>query len=291
VFVIRNAQVAELRRSVRRRFAQTVLTDLREDAPEAVLGLTDAEAELRLRTALDHAERYRIEAARNLRCFLRLCFLIGPNFSTYAPFARYFTGADLPLEGIFSEVAIEDWVRVATLDIVDSHGLERATRLHAVDAGRAADATVGLVPLGLHHAEAACRHALHPDVWRLGGIAPEPSVDAVRRRIGADIDAGRERFAIVRDDAELVGVIALDRQPDDVRLSYWVRRGCWGTGMAARALRSLLETLRRRSPAMRLVASVAPDNALSCRLLERCGFGRAVPAGGHEHIFTRSTAD
>lgn len=51
-------------------------------------------------------------------------------------------------------------------------------------------------------------------------------------------------------------------------VGYWVAREHWGKGIATEALRAFLEVERRRP----LAAGVAPHNAGSLRVLEKCGF-------------------
>ena len=76
---------------------------------------------------------------------------------------------------------------------------------------------------------------------------------------------------VVADGAVVGNVLAFDQSGRRV-VGYWIGREHWGRGIATRALAAFLHELEERP----LHATVAPANAGSVRVLEKCGF---APAG------------
>jgi RimJ/RimL family protein N-acetyltransferase len=66
-------------------------------------------------------------------------------------------------------------------------------------------------------------------------------------------------------------------------VGYWIDRAFWGQGVATRALAAFLREETRRP----LFAGVAPHNAGSMRVLEKCGFSRTGEIGEDEHLIFR----
>jgi RimJ/RimL family protein N-acetyltransferase len=66
-------------------------------------------------------------------------------------------------------------------------------------------------------------------------------------------------------------------------VGYWIDRAVWGRGVATRALAALLREETRRP----LFAGVAPHNAGSMRVLEKCGFERTGETGAEGHVIFR----
>ena len=69
-------------------------------------------------------------------------------------------------------------------------------------------------------------------------------------------------------DGQLVGHLVSFLHEGNREIGYWVARAHWGKGVATRALSAFLELETRRP----LFAGVAPHNAGSRRVLEKCGF-------------------
>jgi RimJ/RimL family protein N-acetyltransferase len=76
--------------------------------------------------------------------------------------------------------------------------------------------------------------------------------------------------AIVRD-SRLVGTVASYPSGGATEVTYWIDRGCWGQGIATRALGLLLAEITERP----IRARAASDNAGSLRVLSKAGF-RAI---------------
>jgi RimJ/RimL family protein N-acetyltransferase len=66
-------------------------------------------------------------------------------------------------------------------------------------------------------------------------------------------------------------------------VGYWIGRTFWGRGVATRALAAFLREDTRRP----LFAGVAPHNAGSIRVLEKCGFERTGETGPDGHVMFR----
>lgn len=69
-------------------------------------------------------------------------------------------------------------------------------------------------------------------------------------------------------DGELVGHVVSFLHDRRREVGYWIARSHWGRGIATRALGDFLRLETRRP----LHAGVAPHNAGSRRVLEKCGF-------------------
>jgi RimJ/RimL family protein N-acetyltransferase len=89
-------------------------------------------------------------------------------------------------------------------------------------------------------------------------IRADPAV--VLRTIEADGEVAGSALSFVLEERRQVG--------------YWIGRSHWGRGIATEALRQLLRLVAERP----LQARVAPGNAASARVLEKCGFRLAGTA-------------
>lgn len=67
---------------------------------------------------------------------------------------------------------------------------------------------------------------------------------------------------------ELVGYISCFPADGSPHVGYWIDRGCWGMGVASRAVEQLLGEVTDRP----LFATVATSNGASLRVLRKCGF-------------------
>lgn len=87
---------------------------------------------------------------------------------------------------------------------------------------------------------------------------------------------------VIDDEAILIQTVLCNEQVvghvlsyphEDVgksEVSYWLDKSYWGRGIATRALSAFLTHIQERP----VYARVAPDNAASLRVLEKCGFVR-----------------
>jgi RimJ/RimL family protein N-acetyltransferase len=71
-------------------------------------------------------------------------------------------------------------------------------------------------------------------------------------------------------DGKVVGNILAFDSDGSREVGYWIDRGCWGRGIATKALTKFLAI----EPVRPLHAWVATHNPASVRVLERCGFER-----------------
>ncbi len=284
MLVIRSEQMHLLGQSVRERFGRQVVDELAAHAPHAVAGLAPAELNQRLHTALRRADDHQLQAASDWRAFIRLCFVVGPRFADYPPVqARLQATASFPgrrLAPLFELMRNHGWQHAADHDIV-----ARAREPVPDHEPAAHPDSVALEPLAMNHAAAHFRHALHPDVWRLGRMRPRPTMAPAGAVVHA-ATAGEypQAWAIVDAEGQCIGAITLDGNAPVATVAYWMARPCWGHGAAGSALEQLLHRLRVQSRITRLRAHVARTNLLSVRLLQRLGWTQmaaAGDAGGH----------
>jgi RimJ/RimL family protein N-acetyltransferase len=265
---------------VLKRFGLTVVSSLRDDSPQLIDGLSAEEVSLQLDAALGHAGRLKISRARDLTTFIRLSFLVGPNFCTYPPFSDFLASGKTDqglVSTLFDIAAPADWERVATRGIVDRY---RGSGPAGGNEKPNVAPAVSVVPLRAEHAEAMCRFASHPDVWRPAGLQPQLTHEHTRDLIVRDeASAQLRRFAIIGAESDFLGAMALRMQDDAAALSYWVRRDRWGQGIATMAARVLLSTPQARSMAPRVTARIAADNLPSIRVVEKTGFAEAMADG------------
>jgi RimJ/RimL family protein N-acetyltransferase len=125
-------------------------------------------------------------------------------------------------------------------------------------------------------------HQLDPEAYAMAAFAPR------------DRDAFMAHWAkILADDSLLAYAIELDgRVVGNVgsfdyeghrEVGYWIDRAVWGRGVATRALAAFLQDETQRP----LFAGVAPHNAGSMRVLEKCGFQRTGETGAEGHTIFR----
>jgi RimJ/RimL family protein N-acetyltransferase len=91
-------------------------------------------------------------------------------------------------------------------------------------------------------------------------------------------------------DGQVAGHIASFVRDGEREVGYWIDRALWGRGIASEALSAFLRLEQRRP----LYAGVAPHNAASLRVLQKCGFTLCQSAldqepelAGESHILLR----
>lgn len=89
-------------------------------------------------------------------------------------------------------------------------------------------------------------------------------------------ERGGSLFRAIVADGRVVGQLSLERLSDvyacDGILGYFLRRDCWGKGIATRAVALLLEEAFRLPGLLRVTGEVMEPNAASRRVLEKNGF-------------------
>ena len=122
----------------------------------------------------------------------------------------------------------------------------------------------------------------------------DPEAAAMAAFPSRDRDAFMAHWAkILADETLLASAIELDgRVVGNVgsfdfegrrEVGYWIDRAVWGRGVATRGLAAFLDEETRRP----LFAGVAPHNAGSMRVLEKCGFERTGEIGTEGHTIFR----
>lgn len=131
-------------------------------------------------------------------------------------------------------------------------------------------ARIELREVTLGDLEVFFRNEQDPEAIRMAAFtskdpADRTAFDARWEKIRADHSV-RVRTILV--DGDVVGSVLCHTAFGEPELSYWIRRDCWGKGVASEAVRRFLEIEKRRPLLGRAVA----DNAGSIRVLEKCGF-------------------
>lgn len=263
VIVLRGPQMTALETAYRNSVVLAVAANLRSCSPHTINGLSQAEVQFRVETAVRGTIAYALHEVEDIEAFTRLCFVIGPHFDRYETFRRAFEaagpGSGFTMTEILLLASPADWRRAAQADI-----LLRCRQT------RTAKAEIRIVPLTAMHAESWFEGALHPDVWRLGGMHPPESAAAVRQWIANLQPVDGQRYAIQCGD-RFAGSARAWIHADDgaLYLSYWVARPLWGHGIATETVRQLLAAI---SPNAAVRLRIDSGNAPSRRVAEKCGF-------------------
>ncbi|RON69637.1 hypothetical protein BK671_09480 [Pseudomonas fluorescens] len=258
MLVIRSRQLSVLEQDCRRQIAQSVLAELRGSTPHAVAGLSPVEIDDRLNTAVSRSVLQQLDARDDIEAFIRVSLIVGPHFDEYPPFKKTLASHDSQsrIPALFSLASAEDWNNASQFDIVSRYRKMPGR----VD--------VSLTPLQACHAEAYCRHALHPDVWRLGRMKPMIAADDVLQKIRGLESNATTGFAIVDREGRLLGAIFAGTEEAAIAISYWVARPAWGQGIASQAL-TQLQAARSNE---KLMLTIDPGNAPSVKVATHCGF-------------------
>lgn len=232
--------MAILEHAVRERFGREVIHSIRQASPHYVQGLTSAEIDNRLATALRKADRYEFQLKRDLRAFIRLCFVVGPNFDEYPPFQALINSPKTPphlrITRLFDGAKTEDWNKAAVFDVM---GRSRGSNNDDLSLGSDQAQTrnpahisqqpILIERLTLDHAEPYFHLALHPDIWHLVRTIPHLNIEETEKFIqSTQMDTDRVGFAIVKPDSSFVGVILVYRRSSTLLITYWVGRPFWG---------------------------------------------------------------
>jgi len=120
-------------------------------------------------------------------------------------------------------------------------------------------------------------HQADPEAVRMAAFPSRdrPAFDAHWARVLAD---GTVVARTILAGGRVAGNIVCFGPPEAREIGYWIGRAFWGRGIATGAVAAFLEVVPHRP----LFGHVARHNAVSIRVLEKCGF-RAVsePPAGH----------
>jgi hypothetical protein len=259
MLVVRQEQIAILEQQTRRQLARATVGRLWDSSPFSVQGLPAWEIDERLDTALTKADRYGLRDVRDLQAYVRLSFVVGPNFDDYPPFKRILVSVGSPshfrMTELFWEATSPDWTRAAVVDIVSRSRIlnttgarDEKTGTSSYKSGDEDPPSLLLEPLTLKHADSYFRQSSHPDVWRLAGLRPFNLVEECERHIQSmESLSETEGFAIIDRSAGFVGAMFLDHRGASRQLSYWVGRSFWGRGIATNAVQEKLRSLETQS--------------------------------------------
>jgi RimJ/RimL family protein N-acetyltransferase len=127
-----------------------------------------------------------------------------------------------------------------------------------------------LRPVEVGDLDAIFEQMRDPESVRMAAFTPgDPSDRGAFAAHMAEVMSSSEAklWAIMRD-SQLVGTIGCWVSDGATEVTYWIDRGCWGQGIATRALSLLLEAISARP----IRARAASDNAGSLRVLRKAGF-------------------
>lgn len=276
---------------MQRRLALSVLEDIRISAPHAINGLSNREVDARFKTAIGKATRYELASPDEFKGFVRLCFVVGPNFDEYGRFKEtlMFAGRQTrpPILELFCLAEKEDWHKAAQFDIVGRYrepvSMERSSQERTPQPESSGGHGISLTPLDARHAEAYFAYGLHPDVWRLAKMKPLMSLQEVQRFILEQGHMNQAGFAVV-DSEEFLGAMFVALRAGTRWISYWIARPAWGKGIATHALKQLTATLCR-DKSVPIMLRVEPGNIPSIKVAEKCGFKRTDDPSGAAFIF------
>ncbi|MFJ2709483.1 GNAT family N-acetyltransferase [Pseudomonas sp. NPDC087346] len=282
MLAIRREQLQILRRLQFLAFAKTTIASLQVESPDILLGLSDSEISERIVLSLECLDTLDIKAERDVRSFIRLCFLVGPHFSLYPSIQEHLLGWDGSMDKVFALTRPDVWEQSMVNDIVSRYC---ASNKRPIKTASASKADIYVTQLRGAHAIDYHRLIVHPDVRRLLGREAGLSLNALREQIEADaVSSSNFRFAIMSTQHEFFGEIAFSGLGEQTQMSYWIRRDKWGRGAAKAALAIALAdsaTWRKN----KITAKVHFLNCLSMRTLISAGFRKASCHAGDMHYF------
>jgi [ribosomal protein S5]-alanine N-acetyltransferase len=265
---IDSSQIKAVFRSKLMRLGRELLIALEHSSPSALNGLSEQETEQRLDSALSKVTSYQFDHERDIRAFIRLSFVIGPNFDLYPPFSDVLSSQTIPIDlkmtRLFRIAQSSDWQHAASFDIVSRSRLSRPSLgMHL---------TLKLVTLSPEHAQDYYALSKHPDVWRLGQLTPPRSIEHTRQYLTSlNATAQGTHFAIMAEGYGLVGSISLTRHSRLALVKYWVGHSYWRRGIATEALRTLFEHMKDDPTLQYGAASINAYNLPSLAVANKSG--------------------
>ena len=145
-------------------------------------------------------------------------------------------------------------------------------------------------PFSLGDAADVFEYAGDPQVTRFLALETQRSVDDVRRLLATMIAAcntGQVLMVAVelKKKGKVVGGCAMrnwDRESSRLEFAYALAHRYWGQGIIPEALNALIELAFTRMGLNRIEVHTSPDNAASCRMVEKIGFQREGVIRRHE---------
>lgn len=122
-------------------------------------------------------------------------------------------------------------------------------------------------------------HQRDPDANRMAGFPPRDREAFTEHWRGILDDPSKVAKAVVFRGTVTGNVVSWE-QDGRREIGYWIGRDHWGRGIASEAVAQLLRLVAERP----LYACVAVHNAASIRVLEKCGFVRAVEGAGEGEL-------
>lgn len=101
---------------------------------------------------------------------------------------------------------------------------------------------------------------------------------------------GYGMFALVsQETGSVIGFCGLvhPQGQSDPELKYALRRDCWGRGLATEAARAMLAAGASRFGMRRIIATTAPENAASHRVLLKAGMARGALRNNQDGSWTQ----
>jgi len=119
------------------------------------------------------------------------------------------------------------------------------------------------------------RHQVDPEASAMA-VFPAREWDAFMAHWKQNVLGNRDnKVQTILVDEQVAGYVGSWEQDERRLVGYWVGREFWGRGIATSALDEFVRIHERRRP---IHAFVAPSNARSIRVLEKCGFHRVGEA-------------
>jgi len=148
-----------------------------------------------------------------------------------------------------------------------------------------ATARLRLAALSPDDAPALQRLTDDPAITAMIHFLTSPFTLADAQALIAGNSSGRDRFMGIFGHAPdvsdgLVGIVGVHlREAADIEIGYWIASAMHGRGIAAEAVRGVLDWLAADWPERRIVAECRRENIASWRLLEKLGFRSTGAAG------------
>jgi RimJ/RimL family protein N-acetyltransferase len=141
--------------------------------------------------------------------------------------------------------------------------------------------TARLVLTPLTRADAPAVARLTDDPAITISFLPKPFRLEDAETLIAGLDGGRHRFAGLRADSALIGILGVFfHTASAIEVGYWIGTAHQGNGYATEALGGVVKALGAKMPGAAVFAECRDGNLASRRVLTKAGF-RATGEAGH----------